>query len=82
MVTEKLQKKYTCKNCDYFTSNRSNWKKHILTPKHKNGNNGNKKVAKKLSMLGNPKKQENELSSFIEGERASIIAAAEKKYYY
>ena len=39
-----------------------------------------KKVAKKLSMLGNPKKQENELSSFIEGERASIIAAAEKKY--
>lgn len=47
MVTEKLQKKYTCKKCDYFTSNRSNWKKHILTPKHKNGNNGNKKVAKK-----------------------------------
>jgi superfamily II DNA or RNA helicase len=39
-----------------------------------------KKVAKKLAMIGNPKKQENEISSFIEGERASIIAAAEKKY--
>ncbi len=39
-----------------------------------------KKVAKKLSMMGNPKQQESEISSFIEGERASIISAAEKKY--
>ena len=45
MITEKLQKKFACTDCDYFTSNRSNWNKHISTPKHKNGNNGNKKVA-------------------------------------
>ena len=51
MVTEKLQGKFICKSCDYSTSNRSNWKKHIMTPKHKNGNNGNKKVAKKTALV-------------------------------
>ena len=46
MITEKLQKKYACHACDYFTSNKSNWNKHVLTSKHANGNNGNRKVAK------------------------------------
>lgn len=39
-----------------------------------------KKLAKKLAGIKNAKQEKNEISNFIEGERASIIAAAEKKY--
>ena len=39
-----------------------------------------RKIAKKLGTKNNSKDEEKELSNFIEGERASIIAAAEEKY--
>ena len=38
------------------------------------------KIAKKMAIMSNSKDQENEINSFVEGERAGIIAAAEKKY--
>ena len=38
------------------------------------------KIAKRLAAKNNSMDEEKELSSFIEGERASIIAAAEEKY--
>ena len=38
------------------------------------------KIAKKLGGKSDSKDEEKELSNFIEGERASIIAAAEEKY--
>ena len=39
MTTEKTQKSaffFTCENCDYKSSKRSDFNRHILTPKHKN----------------------------------------------
>ena len=39
-----------------------------------------RKIAKKLAAISDPNDQKNEISSFVEGARASIIAAAEKKY--
>ena len=51
MVTKNVQKKdqkFCCKFCDFFTSDKKDWKRHNLTRKHiyrrngnKNGNNGN-----------------------------------------
>ena len=39
MITKKspkIPKIFTCKICDYITSNKKDFKKHILTRKHKN----------------------------------------------
>ena len=44
--------KYYCEKCDYTTSIKCNYNKHLLTAKHKNDNNGNiegnKKYKKKI----------------------------------
>jgi len=37
---------YYCKSCDYNTYKKSNYDKHITTPKHMKSINGNEKVAK------------------------------------
>ena len=46
-MSPKVAKKYRCKICDYACRNKFDWKKHLSTTKHKNGNkmvtNGNKK---------------------------------------
>ena len=34
-MSEKIRKKYYCEKCDYNTNDRKDWKKHILTQKHK-----------------------------------------------
>ena len=44
-VAKKLQHKYVCKLCDYTTSNKTNYDKHILTRKHIEGTTGDGKVA-------------------------------------
>ena len=39
MTTEKAQKSATffvCENCDYKSSKKSDFNRHLLTPKHKN----------------------------------------------
>ena len=41
-----VAKYYNCENCDYFTSKKSNYNKHLLTLKHKNLQNTDKNVAK------------------------------------
>ncbi len=50
----KVAEKYTCKNCDYITSKLSDYKKHLLTDKHKNSENETPKeqnVAKNLQCI-------------------------------
>ena len=45
--TEKVARTYRCVACDYITSRKNNYKKHLLTRKHQkssNGNIGNKKI--------------------------------------
>ena len=37
-MSQKVAKKYSCKKCDYHTTNKFDWNKHITTTKHKNGN--------------------------------------------
>ena len=48
--TPKNPKIYTCKICDFLSSNKKDFKKHILTRKHqnnvKNPKNDNKKTPK------------------------------------
>tara|TARA_Y100000389_G_scaffold95476_1_gene92165 strand:- start:3022 stop:3951 length:930 start_codon:yes stop_codon:yes gene_type:complete len=48
-LSQKVADFFVCKFCDYKTSKKSDFNKHLLTAKHKNnenGNNGNIKVAK------------------------------------
>jgi len=48
----KSSQKFICTNCDYSTCKLYNWKKHLDTKKHKNGemvHNGTQKVAKSSS---------------------------------
>ncbi len=42
---EKSQKKYYCKKCDYFTSNKYDYNKHLTTAKHLKDKKDNKKIA-------------------------------------
>lgn len=37
-MSQKVAKNFYCENCDYTTTNKFDWKKHISTTKHKNGN--------------------------------------------
>jgi len=41
-----VAKYFKCENCDYFTSKKSNYNKHLLTAKHKYLQNTDKNVAK------------------------------------
>jgi len=41
--SQKIYKKYTCETCDYFTSKKCNYDKHLMSRKH---DNNNQKVAK------------------------------------
>ena len=59
MVTKNLQKmqeNYICNNCDFITSNKYNYLKHLSTLKHKNSENDNN---------GNKKMQKNALCNFV-----------------
>lgn len=49
MLTKKFQKGsefFVCQNCDYITSRRSQYDRHLLTAKHQNVDNVDKKVPK------------------------------------
>ena len=43
---QKEQTKFYCEKCDFFTSRKANWQRHILTAKHKKITNGNISVKK------------------------------------
>ena len=46
---EKVEKKYCCKKCDYFTSKKTDYDKHLQTKKHnasKNASYASKKYFK------------------------------------
>ena len=38
-MSQKVAKNFHCQKCDYRTTNKYDWKKHISTTKHQNGNN-------------------------------------------
>ena len=47
MINEKMPKNakiFYCEKCNFKCSKMSNWSKHLLTSKHKNGNNGSIRV--------------------------------------
>ena len=44
--SQKIDKKYFCKKCDYTTCKKCNYDKHLLSSKHENSANNNQKVAK------------------------------------
>jgi len=48
-VTEKVANKYECIGCDYSTSKKSSFDKHLLTAKHKTVTNGDIEVAKHIN---------------------------------
>ena len=35
-LVQKSSEKFHCQKCDYYTSRKSQYDRHILTPKHKN----------------------------------------------
>ena len=49
---------YYCETCDYRTSNKSNFNKHISTRKHKMETGGNPKSTKQNLAKKDPKKSE------------------------
>jgi len=42
----KSSTEFCCEKCNYITPYKSNYKKHLITPKHLTAINGNEKVAK------------------------------------
>ena len=49
---KKLQKncqKFLCKKCDFCSKDKNDYKRHLATTKHKNGNNGNMMVTQKTA---------------------------------
>ena len=50
---KKLQKTFSCETCDYITSRRSSYDKHLLTAKHCEVTLGDKKVAKSSTNIPN-----------------------------
>ena len=65
---QKMQKFFECKNCDFKTFNKYNYNKHILTLKHKNLLNSDKKMQKM---------QDDEITTFLNYE-----CECGKKYKY
>ena len=68
--TEKVAQQFYCVCCDYTTSRRNNFNKHLLTRKHQKSSNGNigntKKVAHKKFDIASKEciKIENKLNLF------------------
>ena len=62
MVTQKLQSFFSCEKCDYITSRKSSYDKHILTSKHSQVTFGDQKVAKNCIQNICPKCSKNYLS--------------------
>ena len=59
--TQKTQKKYTCEICDFYTSNRTDFNRHILTRKHENrimDNSSKKWITTKKSQKNKKKNQQ------------------------
>ena len=53
--SKKFKSKFICDKCNYTTSRKSQWDRHILTSKHVNGKNGNCKGNAKSSINICPK---------------------------
>ena len=53
-IVQKSSKKIVCACCDYFTSRKSQYSRHLLTVKHLNRVNDSKMIVKKFQEV--PKK--------------------------
>jgi hypothetical protein len=62
MVTQKLQHLFSCEKCDYNTSRKSSYDKHILSAKHSQVTFGDGKVAKSCTQNICPKCSKNYVS--------------------
>ena len=51
ILSQKIPCKYECKTCDYFTCNKKDYNKHLLTNKHIFSNNGNQMEIKIPTLL-------------------------------
>jgi len=76
-MSEKIRKEYTCELCDYITSDKKDWNKHILTRKHKMVTNDNKKSAydndnEQLYLSNN--------NSLITGNKTKQIEKSQKSF--
>ena len=54
-IVPKSSKKFVCACCDYFTSRKSQYSRHLLTAKHLNRVNDSKMMVKKFREVPNKK---------------------------
>ena len=54
-IVQKSSKKFVCTCCDYSTSRKSQYSRHLLTAKHVNRVNDSKMIVKKFQEVPNKK---------------------------
>ena len=54
-IVQKSSKKFVCTCCDYSTSRKSQYSRHLLTAKHLNRVNDSKMIVKKFQEVPNKK---------------------------
>ena len=65
-IVPKSSKKFVCACCDYSTSRKSQYSRHLLTAKHLNRVNDSKMIVKKFQEVPNKK-------SFVEKNTDMIV---------
>ena len=87
-LTEKSSRNFYCTYCDYLTSRKSNYKKHLLTLKHqkvakKTGGNTiltiNEKVARGTNLLPEPNKKNVVMGDMTEVKSSKKVAKNSEK---
>jgi len=88
--TEKVARTYRCVVCDYITSRKNNYRKHLLTRKHQKSSNGNignaKNVASKKDVCSYTTNASNKnfinfFASQSSGRKSSKSSKKVAKYY-
>ena len=67
-IVPKSSKKFVCACCDYFTSRKSQYSRHLLTAKHLNRVNDSKMIVKKFQEVPNKK-----VSYVVVGKNTDMI---------
>ena len=69
----KISMKFYCKSCDYGTGKLSEYNKHLLTAKHKNGINGIQKSPENRPYICVCGKKYKQVQDCIDTRRSAII---------
>ena len=80
-MSEKIQKKYFCEVCDYTTSDKKDWTKHLFTRKHEKATKMITKSAKK-SEDGNLSEALNTITITKAKYRKFVCNICNKSYKY